>query len=198
MANDVERLGRYVADRRKDLGLSQIDVWHKGGPSNSTLTGIENGTAKSVSTSTLRKLDTALNWTPGSARSVLSGQEIIGEVTVPKQTDQSEATAAEPRDPGEWSMKVHPVPETEILNLIFASSRLAVVAGRAEQGSASADELVQAARVMGDAVQPVIESFFGGTEQMRQFAQMLMRFTGPEAEGPQSEPERTGDNDSAS
>ena len=50
--------------------MSQIDVWKAGGPSNSVMTGLEGGNAKSVSAKTLAKLDAALQWEPGSARRV--------------------------------------------------------------------------------------------------------------------------------
>lgn len=50
--------------------MSQIDVWRAGGPSNSVMTGLESGSARSVSSKTLSKLDTALQWEPGSARRV--------------------------------------------------------------------------------------------------------------------------------
>lgn len=50
--------------------MSQIDVWRAGGPSNSVMTGLEGGSARSVSAKTLSKLDLALQWEPGSARRV--------------------------------------------------------------------------------------------------------------------------------
>lgn len=50
--------------------MSQIDVWRAGGPSNSVMTGLEGGSARSVSAKTLAKLDAALQWGPGSARRV--------------------------------------------------------------------------------------------------------------------------------
>lgn len=75
MSQNVARLGEYVEARRRALGMSQIDVWKAGGPSNSTLTGIESGTSAKVSPSTLRKLDSALGWTEGSAGRTLNGGE---------------------------------------------------------------------------------------------------------------------------
>jgi hypothetical protein len=50
-------------------------VWKNGGPSNSTLTNLEAGTADRISPATLRKLDTGLRWAPGSAARVLDGGE---------------------------------------------------------------------------------------------------------------------------
>lgn len=81
MFGDVARLGLAVRDRRARLGLSQTDLWRSGGPSNSTLTNIENGRQVPVSSFTLRKLDEALKWGTGCAYSLLHGDE--GPVSVP-------------------------------------------------------------------------------------------------------------------
>lgn len=172
MANDVKRLGQYVAARREELGLSQIDVWHNGGPSNSTLTGIENGTAKSVSTSTMRKLDASLNWAPGSARVILLGEEPVAIST--NKLTVGPVQPAEPQ-PGEeiWSGSAHPVPGHHILNLMIANARLNSVTNAVERNEASASDLVHAAKGMGDAIAPIMEAFFGGADQMMQFAQAV-------------------------
>lgn len=69
----VARLGQAVEARRRYLGLSQIDVWQAGGPSNSTLTRIENGEGDAPSAATLRKLDTALEWGAGTSAAILAG-----------------------------------------------------------------------------------------------------------------------------
>jgi len=68
----AKRFGQIVTARREDLDLTQIDVWQRGGPSNSTLTAIEAGTG-TPSPSTFRKLDKALEWEPGSARRAFDG-----------------------------------------------------------------------------------------------------------------------------
>ncbi|WP_207842574.1 helix-turn-helix domain-containing protein [Williamsia soli] len=73
MKPNVAKLGEAVAARRRELNMSQIDVWQNGGPSNSTLTGIENGAAETVGAVTQRKLDRALRWEEGSAQRVLAG-----------------------------------------------------------------------------------------------------------------------------
>lgn len=74
-ADSLRALGERVRTRRSELGLSQLDAHAAGGPSNTTLTAIENGQAATISSGTLRKLDTALQWAPGSARRVLEGGE---------------------------------------------------------------------------------------------------------------------------
>jgi hypothetical protein len=69
----VARLAAAVKERRDQLGLTQIQVWEAGGPSNSTLTAIEGASQSVISTATLRKLDTGLGWAPGTAVRILSG-----------------------------------------------------------------------------------------------------------------------------
>jgi DNA-binding XRE family transcriptional regulator len=67
------RLGRAVEERRRDLGMTQLEVWQAGGPSNSTMTAIENGIQETFTPSTLRKLDIGLKWESGTAAAVLRG-----------------------------------------------------------------------------------------------------------------------------
>lgn len=58
--------------RREKFGLSQLDLGVLGGPSNSTLTQIESARGPVPSASTLKKLDRALGWPPGTARRLLT------------------------------------------------------------------------------------------------------------------------------
>lgn len=73
-AVDLANLAKHVLARRTELDMTQLDVWNAGGPSNSTLTAIEAGRPPAPSRSTLRKLDQALAWTEGSAKSALAGR----------------------------------------------------------------------------------------------------------------------------
>lgn len=91
---DIERLGDAVRARRADLDLTQLEVHGRGGPSNSTLTSIENGVASSVSSATLRKIDTGLGWERGSARRVLDGGDPV--VVAPSGQDDYVAAPGEP------------------------------------------------------------------------------------------------------
>ena len=75
MSTEGERLGRYVLARRDELDLTQIEVWHAGGPSNTSLTKIEGGLLESLSRATARKLDRGLQWEPGSAKVIWAGGE---------------------------------------------------------------------------------------------------------------------------
>lgn len=72
-APDLLNLARCVSSRRAHLDLTQVQVWERGGPSNSTLTAIESARPPAPSRSTLKKLDKALEWEDGSARRCLMG-----------------------------------------------------------------------------------------------------------------------------
>lgn len=77
MSSTAQRFGEVVLARRRELDLSQLDVWQAGGPSNTTLTEIENGRVHTLTRTTARKLDAGLHWEPGSARRVWDGGEPI-------------------------------------------------------------------------------------------------------------------------
>lgn len=86
----MAKLGQAVKARRAELGLTQQDVAQAGGPSDTTQTGIENGTATAVSTATLRKLDFALGWASGSARHILENGGLPKQLRhAPASTDRS-------------------------------------------------------------------------------------------------------------
>ncbi|WP_280470956.1 helix-turn-helix domain-containing protein [Nocardia cyriacigeorgica] len=87
MDERIARLGAAVKRRRDELGLTQQEVAQAGGPSDTTQGGIEMGTARGVSPSTLRKLDSALRWRAGSARAVMEG----GADPVPDETPAIDA-----------------------------------------------------------------------------------------------------------
>jgi len=71
----ARRLAEAVLKRRADLDLTQLDVWQAGGPSNTTLTKIENAEIDSLARVTARRLDKGLQWAPGSARAVFEKGE---------------------------------------------------------------------------------------------------------------------------
>lgn len=72
----LHKFGRTVAARRARLGLTRAEVHDAGGPSDTTLGYIENGTLRrSPSPSTLKKLDRALQWSTGSSADVLAGNK---------------------------------------------------------------------------------------------------------------------------
>ncbi|MGE2733792.1 hypothetical protein [Mycolicibacterium vaccae] len=67
----VEALAAAITARRMYLGRSQIDVWRNGGPANSTMTSLEGAESTTINNVTLKKLDTGLQWKPGTAIRVL-------------------------------------------------------------------------------------------------------------------------------
>lgn len=72
----ADRLKAAVLHRREDeLDMSQMEVWAAGGPSNTTLTNIENARLPLPSRASLKKLDVGLQWEDGSAKRVLAGGE---------------------------------------------------------------------------------------------------------------------------
>lgn len=70
---NAERLRDAVLRRRAELDISQAELTAAGGPSNSTMTAIENGRMDKLERVTARKLDRGLRWEPGSARAVFEG-----------------------------------------------------------------------------------------------------------------------------
>lgn len=84
------RFGQFVYKRRRLLNLTQDEVTAAGGPSDAAQTRAENGTGPDPSIETLRKLDVALRWVPGSAARTLEGGvpnplEQVGEEQVGEQ-----------------------------------------------------------------------------------------------------------------
>ncbi|WP_137726192.1 helix-turn-helix domain-containing protein [Prescottella subtropica] len=73
MVDGSGRLGDYVAARRRELGLTRVQVHQAGGPSVTRLGTIEEGAGPGPSAQTLQKLDTGLRWQPGSAARTLTG-----------------------------------------------------------------------------------------------------------------------------
>jgi hypothetical protein len=93
MNEDLQNLADHVKARRDEKDWSQLDVYNRGGPSNSTLTAIEAARPPAPSRSTIRKLDIALDWEPGSTRDVLAGGEPTPIVPVDARVDVPKITA---------------------------------------------------------------------------------------------------------
>ncbi|WP_232785804.1 helix-turn-helix domain-containing protein [Mycobacteroides chelonae] len=72
---DISALAVAVRQRRAMLGLTHEDVVNRGGPSGVTLTKIEAAKGPVPRGATLKKLDLALDWRPGSALRTLSGDK---------------------------------------------------------------------------------------------------------------------------
>lgn len=67
------RFGEIVKERRKELGLTQVQIGTSGGPSAPTLQKIEAGADPTISARTLNNLDKPLRWAEGSAARTLAG-----------------------------------------------------------------------------------------------------------------------------
>ena len=69
-----ERLARYIDQRRLELGMKWDEVAAAAGIKPPTLRAIRNGT-NSPSPLTMRGLDRALQWAPGSVEQILKGSD---------------------------------------------------------------------------------------------------------------------------
>lgn len=89
MSTNAQRFGQIVLARRLKLDLNQLEVSAAGGPSNSTLTAIENGRLEELTRATAKKLDRGLRWEPGSARVAWQGGDPtpLLEATSPVRDD---------------------------------------------------------------------------------------------------------------
>lgn len=169
MANDeITRLGEHVSARRRELGLSQLDVWKAGGPSNSTLTGLENGTAKTVSSSTLKKLDHSLSWESGSALRILNGgspQELL-----PFQIDSQEAAQRgltlefQPKD----------LDLGDLVMLMRDLSDLSAAVARAKESGNLTEDVARAVKAVESRVYGIAADHMGGAGGLKDFAEALM------------------------
>lgn len=68
-----ERFARIVGEAFSALGVTQAEFNRRGGPSDTTLRKILDGSEVGISARTLNGLDRALDWTPGSAARTLTG-----------------------------------------------------------------------------------------------------------------------------
>ena len=68
-------LGEAVRARRTQLGLTQHDVEQAGGPSDVTLSAIEQGVPRSYQQRTMVTLERALQWKPGAVAAILAGED---------------------------------------------------------------------------------------------------------------------------
>lgn len=77
----VDDLAMAVSGRRTHLGRSQLEAWKRGGPSNSTMTSVENAVSTSITSLTLHKLDMGLDWPSGTSLKLLR-REVTPEAAV--------------------------------------------------------------------------------------------------------------------
>lgn len=70
---DLERLGRAIRLYRDITNLTQDEIANRGGPSDVTIRGLENGSGKKPNGATLRKIDRGLKWPEGFSAKLLEG-----------------------------------------------------------------------------------------------------------------------------
>jgi transcriptional regulator with XRE-family HTH domain len=118
MESGLPRFGAIVAARRASLGRTRDRIAELGGPSDTTLANLEAGTGRVPSPATLVKLDTALDWAPGSAARTLAGGE-------PTPLEEHEADSSTSLQVGSNEIAV-PLPLlTELINQADAIAGLA-------------------------------------------------------------------------
>ena len=95
---DWDRLAEHVRERRTELGMTQEDVRHAGGPSTATMRLIEGSLQKAYQPSILARLERALQWRPRSVQRILDGGD-------PVPLDEAGPPAAADID---WPIAPHP------------------------------------------------------------------------------------------
>lgn len=71
VADDWQRVAEALAQRRAELALSQIDVARRAQLSVRTIAGLSQGQAREYTAKTLRLVEQALQWPPGTIRAYL-------------------------------------------------------------------------------------------------------------------------------
>lgn len=88
-----KRLAKAVRRRRDGLGLTQVQLANKADVSEPTIRTLERGEKESYRRPTLRAVELALDWMPGSVDAVLDGGE-----PKPAWTGQPSVIASSPDD----------------------------------------------------------------------------------------------------
>ncbi|MBY6480113.1 MULTISPECIES: helix-turn-helix domain-containing protein [unclassified Rhodococcus (in: high G+C Gram-positive bacteria)] len=118
---DHRRFSDHVRERRRQLGLTRVQVRDRGGPSEPTLTKIERAELAEPTPATLAKLDVGLGWVAGSAARLLSGGNV-------RTVEGNEASSAQFPDVGHLALDV-----AAVAQLVSVSTRITELAdGRPE------------------------------------------------------------------
>ncbi|MFF8784715.1 multiprotein-bridging factor 1 family protein [Streptomyces sp. NPDC015125] len=83
MGRDWKRLAEAIKGARQALRLTQVDLAHAAGVSESTVQNLEAGDSRTRIPTSLPKIESALNWREGSAQAVLAGGEPTFSTTPP-------------------------------------------------------------------------------------------------------------------
>jgi transcriptional regulator with XRE-family HTH domain len=126
-------LAAVVLDRRAELGMTHDDVARAGGPSSPTMTKIENGRGP-ISDSTMKRLERALGWVPGSIRAFAKSGEL------PPLVARSEQPASTPKARADVASKLRRMQEeVEELQNEIAAIESTLALGRSLAGLRSKD-----------------------------------------------------------
>lgn len=92
-------LGDEVRKRRRALGLTQVEITARGGPSVETLSALERKRAGRLSRQSRRALERALEWAPGSIDDVLAGghPQPLGDADITSAAPITQDEVAEER-----------------------------------------------------------------------------------------------------
>jgi hypothetical protein len=180
MRPDIARLGQLVKKRRLELRRTQVDVYRAGGPSDTTLTGLEQGTATSVSKDTLRKLDVGLDWEPGSATRVYLREG--DPETLPKQTRRGITRPFGELSAGNdgsvrYTMTNHPVTNTSMIQLMIALSRLGLRLEDFRAGEMAAEDFAEVVEEVLETGADAVAEWMGGPDQMSALGEALQYLT---------------------
>lgn len=96
-ASHWAKLGQAVRDRRTKLHMTQEDVAQAGGPSDFTMSKIEQGDPGPYRRSTLAALERALQWKPGAVEAILAGEDPGGWERPPSQERAPSSSSARDR-----------------------------------------------------------------------------------------------------
>jgi hypothetical protein len=116
-----ERLAAAVDARAAELGMTWQDVWSAGGPGLRTIAELRQGRWARPRPATLKKLDAALRWTPGTAQAHLDGRDpasLNGRRVPAPASDWRPHLAGAGYEPGEIARAEQP--KAEILQRLAA------------------------------------------------------------------------------
>lgn len=131
MSRDWVRLGHAIEAARDAKGMTQVALASAADISESTVQNLESGVERKRQPPSLKKVEVALGWAPGSAESILSGGEPVPLVETPQ------VEAARPADDGTAGLPLRivqelsdgPLLDTTVLPLSGDSRMVIVVKG---------------------------------------------------------------------
>lgn len=115
---DSEHLADQVESRMREMGLNKSTLAKNGGPSRTVLAGIRGGKRGRPSEETLEKLDSSLQWEPGSA-----AETARGGYPTPREGGRA------PRTQVESFENLNEQIEARLTQLRMTKSRLAEIGG---------------------------------------------------------------------